>query len=471
MRVWQAIIVAFLTGLVLCRTALAGDPEGNNSTSAEAKALRSKARDHFNKQEYAQAVDNYQKALLLEPRFGTMAQMASALKELGRYDDALNWYERALGEFANALPKDRKHAEDEKDALLAKVGMIVVEGDIVKGARLVIDERDVGRLPLQGNLRVLAGFHEVREESPGFAPISTTVDVRPGQTAIAQLVAKKRQGRLDIHEKHNWIMQVELDGENIGLSPITTTVTAGEHRIRLHGYMRPEALLACEAPEVPAIMGARMESDEKTVTVGLFETQVVELAADDMDSALRVDSTPRGAIVKIDRSEVGSTPWEGRLPLGEHSVEVVAAGFYSTKQLVRLERRKSQDLALVLEREADRAAEARAAKNLKIELGLAFGTGVIGLGLFAITGGLALQDINVLQAKCEAGGQCPSTENERVKRLQKLGTVSTVGLIVGGLAMGSGATLLFLNRPEERKGPKMPVVRVGLGNVVLEGRF
>lgn len=282
----QLVVLAAMTGTQHSASAADADttPQTPVQVSAEAKALRDKAFDHFKKKEYAQAFEFYQKALVLERKVGAMANMASALNELGRYDEALHWYEKALDEFPNAPATTRKKVTGERDTLLSKVGTIAVEGDVVEGLRLFIDDRDVGVLPLEAPIRVLGGMHEVRAVKPGFAPIVTSVEVTAGQASIAKLVAKDRQAKLDIREKHNWVLRIEIDGQDEGLTPLTKIVAPGEHRIRLRGYMQPDALLLCETPEKSVDMGARMESEEKAVTVGLFETQSVELSAEDMDA-------------------------------------------------------------------------------------------------------------------------------------------------------------------------------------------
>lgn len=268
---------------------------------------------------------------------------------------------------------------------------------------------------------------------------------------------------------HNWMLRVELDGQDVGLSPISKIVEAGEHRIRLRGYMRPDALLACETPEQAVELGARMESEEKSLQIGLFETQNIELSAEDMDASLRIDATPKGASVWIDGHDAGKTPWEGRLPLGEHAIEVRASGFYMAKQQVTLERRKPKDIAVVLEREPDRAAEERAIRNQKLTVGIAYGVGGIGLGMFGVAGGLALRDCAILQTNC-VNGQCPSTEDARVQEMQTLGTISTIGLVITGVGAAAGTTLFYLNRRDEHKRPALQV-GVGLAGINMRGSF
>ncbi len=470
---WAGLLGVMSGLLCPCTSRAAGESLSLSAEdAAEAKRLREKGADFFMKKDFPRAVEFLQKSLAIERKFGAMAQLASALNELKRFDEALLHYETALAEFPQAPAARRKQATNERDTLLSKVGTISVEGDVIKGSRLFIDSRDVGELPLQAPIRVLGGVHEVRAEKTGFAPIVVSVNVTAGQAIVAKLAAKERQAKLDIREKHGWVLRVEIDGQDAGVSPLPLIVNAGEHRIRLHGYMHPDALLLCETPGTPVDMGARMESEEKTINVGLFETQMVEVSAEDMDASLHIDSTPPLATLWIDGHEVGKSPWEGRLPLGEHAIEVRAKGFYTAKQTVTLERRKQRDLALTLEREPDRAADARTARNAKLLLGLAYGVGGIGLGMFGVAGGLALRDRNILQANC-VNGRCPSTEDGRVQEMNTLGTISTIGVVIAGGGAAAGTTLFFLNRPEEHKGPKGPTIHMGLGlgRLAVEGRF
>jgi tetratricopeptide (TPR) repeat protein len=211
------------------------------SAEAAAKVFREKGLDHFKKKEYAQAIEAFQKALALQRTAGAMAQMASSLNALGRYDEALRWYETVLEEFPKASTGLRSKVNGEMTDLVAKVGTIAVEGDVIPGARLFVDSRDVGALPLETPVRVLAGVHEVRAEKPGFAAIKVSVEVSAGQPSVAKLVAPKREGKLEIREKHNWRLHIEIDGKDVGLSPQSIPVEVGRASraiARVHGSGR-----------------------------------------------------------------------------------------------------------------------------------------------------------------------------------------------------------------------------------------
>ncbi|WP_437717694.1 PEGA domain-containing protein [Sorangium sp. So ce448] len=282
-------------------------------------------------------------------------------------------------------------------------------------------------------------------------------------------MAKSRKGLLVLSEKHNWVLRVELDGKDVGVTPWQGLVDAGEHKVRLHGFMGVEALAACEATATAAKDGARVASSVTAASVRPYEETRLVLGAEERDASLRVESTPAGATVTIDARVVGKAPWEGRLPLGEHVIEVSAGGFVSETRTVRLERRKQRELSVSL---ADRLAEERAARNRKIGVGLGYGVGVAGLGVFAVAGGMALGKVNELEAR-SPNKQCTSREKRDQEAAASLGTAATIGLVVGGLGAVAGTAVLLLTRPESGERGADPSVSagVGLGGFEVKGRF
>jgi hypothetical protein len=443
-----------------------------SGNEAEARDHYDKGVAHFDKQEYREALEEFVKSLELKKTRNAMGYAASCLKQLGQYDEALEQYEEMRREYPKLPAKTETTVAADMAELAGLVGTLTLTGDAPPGASLIIDNRLRGKLPLEKPLRLSVGRRAVRVEKEGFEPISTTADVKAGRENVAELVAKSRKGRLVVAETHNWALHVEVDGKEVGVTPWQGLVDPGEHRVRLRGFMGVDALVACEAPGTAATEGAKVSSNVEAAVVRLYEETRVTLRAEEQDASLRVDSTPKGATVKIDSKEVGKAPWDGRLPLGEHVIEVSARGFVSAKQTVRLERRKQRELSVVLEREPDREAEERAARNARIGVGLSYGVGAGGLGMFAVAGGLALDKVNRLKASCP-NQQCPSTETENLNVVSTLGTVSTVGLVVAGLGAAAGTAVLLLTRPEGGKRPAGPSVSagVGLGSFEIKGRF
>jgi hypothetical protein len=103
---------------------------------------------------------------------------------------------------------------------------------------------------------------------------------------------------------------------------------------------------------------------------------------------------------------------------------------------------------------------------------LGYGVAAAGLGVFAVAGGLALDKVNELEARCP-DKQCPSTEERNKRAAASLGTAATIGLVVGGLGAAAGTAVLLLTRPESGERGAGPSVSagVGLGGFEVKGRF
>lgn len=417
--------------------------------------------DHFNKGEYLLAYEEFSAALALKPTAGVAAQMASCLAELGRYDEAIAQYEGVLRDYPDAA-KTRAKVLEEVQKLKGKVGTIGVSGAAPEGALVMVDGRKQGKIRLAAPIRVAIGRHLVRVEKEGFPAMETTVVVYGGKHTDANMVPSVRKGRLVIREKHNWVLSVELDGKNVGVTPWEGLVDTGEHRVQLRGFMGVDALLACEAPTEAAEKGAKVQSAIGTTIVKLYDTTAITLGADEIDASLRIESTPRHAEVRIDDEQVGFSPWDGRVLLGEHVVELRADGFVTVKQTVRLERRKQRELQIVLERVP---LPPGFWTGQRIGMLVGYGAGALGLGLFGVTGSLALSRKAILTESCPQY-QCYANANAAIDEGKTLGNLATLGLVVGLTGVGGGTLALLAGKRLEAAS-----VRVGLGYLGVEGRF
>ncbi|AUX45921.1 uncharacterized protein SOCE26_074230 [Sorangium cellulosum] len=464
----------------------AASPVAADDSYQEARAHYEKGMKLFDAGDYREAYDEFRKSLALKKTKTAMAQAASCLRQLGRYDEALDQYEEVLREYPNLSAKFGADVATAIAELSRLVGTLELAGDTPAGGALFVDDQLRGKLPLSGPLRVAVGTHRIRVEKDGFEPISAVVDVQAGQKSVAELRASARKGRLSVSERHNWVLAVELDGKEVGVTPWEGLVEPGEHQVRLRGFVGLDALAECAAPEAGAVGtaaaqdGAKMASPVETAVVRPFEVTRVTPGAEEQDASLRIESTPSGARLTIDGKAVGPTPWEGRLPLGEHAIEVSAGGFVPSKQPVQLVRRKQRELSVVLEREPDLAGMRRV-RN--VAAGVGYGVGVLGLGVFAVTGGLALTKVGDVKSRC-GGTSCPEKERANVDAAADLGTLATVGLVVGGLGAAAGTVALFVLEPEgsERRGGGGPggsqaaggvawTVGMGPGRFEIEGRF
>jgi hypothetical protein len=105
---------------------------------------------------------------------------------------------------------------------------------------------------------------------------------------------------------------------------------------------------------------------------------------------------------------------------------------------------------------------------------VAFGVGVAGLGVGAVTGAMSMSNVSDLRNKCP-GNVCPSSQQSQIDSTKTLGTVSTVGFIVGGVGAAAGVTLLLLRKPSGESAaarhPRTVVPWVGVGTAGVEGTF
>lgn len=476
-RYVYGIITAGILSTVAANVAVAADAD----VVAQAKVHAKAGSELLKKQQYREALEEFRKAMTLKRTRGAVGSVASTLKLLGRYDEALEMYEELLAEFKDLPPAFLSKVNAEVDELRAMMGTVVLAGDAPAGATVFVDDRLRGKLPFAGPLRLAQGMRAIRIEKEGFSPITTTVEVLPAAEKRVELEAKERHGRLVVREKHNWPLFVEIDGKDVGVTPWNGLVAPGEHRVRLHGFMGLDVLATCEVPDVepgeipePATFGAKMESPRARTLVGLYEQTELTLGAVEIDASLRVDSTPKGALVMVDYGQVGLTPWEGRLPLGEHVVEVSAEGFVPIKQTVKLERRKDRELGVVLPAmkvvEPERFSSRRMAFIIS-----SFGMGAVGMGVGAATGIIAQDRLDALTKRC-GGTSCTRAEEANLSRINALAGLSTAGFVVGSIGIAAGALSIFTAPPQAKKPTKDAFfsgvnARVGWSGFLLEGNF
>jgi len=440
---------------------------------AEARAHFKAGSEYFDNGDYREAYDEFRKAMALKKTRAVMGFAASSLRQMGRYDEALDLYEAIVRDYPD-LPSDFKTKVVTAIADLTKlVGTLSAVGDAPEGGAIFVDDRLRGTLPLAAPIRVAQGMHTIRVQKEGFEPIVGSLEVVAEKNNIVTLVAKSRQGRMAIEEKHNWPVSVELDGKDVGITPWQGFVDSGEHRVRLHGFIASETLAECAAPEpgVLAPSGVKVETAVQMVSVRAFESTSITIGAEDADAPLRIESSPNGASLRIDGQSIGKTPWEGRLALGNHTVEVNAHGFVTARQTIPLERRKDREVRLVLEREPDLAGQRR---TQTVFASVGYGVGVVGLGIFAVSGGLAVTRIDDIRARC-GGLQCPGDEKSNLDAARSLGTMSTIGIVFAGVGVATGTASLLTLRPtiQERRTAHVHEVSLGVGpgGWVIKGSF
>src|SRR5262249_40516926 len=142
--------------------------------------------------------------------------------------------------------------------------------------------------------------------------------------------------------------RVVVDNVEVGETPWEAAVAPGSHVVLLRG--------AGDAGSAPA--SAPVKVDEVTA---------LTLALVPLECGLRVVVRPAGASVSLDRVPLGRGTWEGRLPCGEHRVEVSDDGFVRRERSVTLTRGDALSVGIELAR-AGAAPEEAARRGPRVEV-------------------------------------------------------------------------------------------------------
>ena len=460
-------------------TAPAQDDQDAVARQNEARKFFDKGLALFEKEAWDAALGEFIRSRKTSPTRAATKYAASCLRELRRFDEALDLFEEVLA-FPNLAARDLKFAQEGIAGLQSQVGTLIIKGG-EPGASIVIDGRYRGTLPLPGPLRVATGSHELGAFKEGGDPFGATAEVSARQQAVVQLRSRSTGGRLKVSEQRARVLDVVVDGAVVGKTPWEGPLAVGEHLVTLRGSVNLDASVECapgDAPPTPATPGKRaaprgnvdLGTQPVSVPIRLQDVTKLMLTAEELDTTLRVEPVPGGASIAIDSVLVGRGAWEGRLRVGEHKVEVIADGFLPETRRVQLERRKRLVVPIELRRDRN-TREWRAARNGWA--GGAFAVGGLGVGVFAVTGAFALSKSNELKSAC-MGGLCPASEQKSLDAAKTYGTLSTVSLVVGGLGIAAGAVVLLAARPggsERRGGGVGWSAGVGPGRLQFQGTF
>ncbi|MDB5217697.1 MAG: uncharacterized protein JWO86_5624 [Myxococcaceae bacterium] len=314
-------------------------PAGGPATATDAKKEEAKARFErgmtlFDKKVWDAALVEFLESRSAYATRSNTQNAAICLRNLNRFDEALDMFEALVKEFPTLSPTDRSAVEKEIAELQQLVGAIEIRTP-ENGAQITIDGRERGMTPA-GALRVSAGTHVLRVYKEGFAPVEKRVEVAGKQSLVveAKLETLSQSGRLSVTEDGGKGAEVLVDGVVVGKTPWQGLVATGEHVV----YLRGEGNLGTQ----PA-----------NATVRINQVTPIVLALEALDCSLRVEPTPNGATVAVDGVVVGNGLWDGRLRRGRHKIEVAQNGFVPQGRQLDLSPTTPERIAVALERDPD----------------------------------------------------------------------------------------------------------------------
>lgn len=336
----------------------------------EREERRSEARRHFEKGVALVDSGAYEAALLeflvsrkIHLSRGATRNAALCLRHLGRFDEALDLFEELLA-IPDLPAAEREEFQSEVVSLRGLVAMVNIECPEF-GASITIDGRNRGVAPLATPVRVSPGQRVVRVSKAGFAPFEARLELLSGQTVPLRvnLVPLAESGWLVVRESSGWVVDVVVDGADVGRTPWKGRVRSGGHVVFLRG---------------DGVLGAQPAA----VTVRLNQVSEIVLLAEPLEARLEIEPSPRNARVKLDGVPLGPGPWKGAVRADRHQIEVAAEGFFPQVRELHL------------------GANERTTVHVALEVNTGgprpFAEGAVGVGLWPTLGG-------DLAAGCQAG--------------------------------------------------------------------
>jgi hypothetical protein len=213
------------------------------------------------------------------------------------------------------------------------------------------------------------------------------------------------------------------------------------------------------------------------VQVGLLNVRVSKVVISLTDMPPDVTVTLDG--IRIQERELGSpvvvTP-------GSHHVEAVANGVAPARRDVNLDGGEMKTVILSLKKLEDgrpavapapaqpdaKPADAGSGGSMRTIGYVAGGVGIVGLGVFAVTGLMAKSTFDKLEGECK-GGCSDAGHLEDIDHGKSLQTMANVGLVLGVVGVGTGVTLILLGG-KAGEGPNVSFTGSG-GSVSYAGHF
>lgn len=312
----------------------AGGTSAEGAKKDEAKARFERGMTLFDKKVWDAALVEFLESRAAYATRSNTQNAAICLRNLNRFDEALDMFEALVKEFPSLSPTDRAAVEKEIAELQGLVGAIDIRAPET-GAQITIDGRERGTTPAPA-LRVSAGTHVLRVYKEGFAPVEKRVEVAGRQTLVvaAMLETLTQSGRLSVTEDGGKGAEVLVDNAVVGKAPWQGLVATGEHVV----FLRGEGNLGTQ----PA-----------NATVRINQVTPIVLALEPLESQLRVEPSPNGASVAVDGVVVGAGLWDGRLRKGRHKIEVAQSGFLPKERSIDLAASAKERIAVQLERDPD----------------------------------------------------------------------------------------------------------------------
>lgn len=156
-----------------------------SEAKARAQALLYQGAQHYERAEFAEALDRFEQAYEVFPSPKLLFNIGQASRELGRPVDAIDAFERFLAQAANSPDEMTAEARRSLTELSEKIGKLLIECTVAE-AEIAVDGKLIGPAPIADLVRVMPGAHQITATHPGTTPAIQNVTVAAGtvQTVV-----------------------------------------------------------------------------------------------------------------------------------------------------------------------------------------------------------------------------------------------------------------------------------------------
>ncbi|MEO8874140.1 MAG: PEGA domain-containing protein [Polyangiaceae bacterium] len=244
---------------------------------------------------------------------------ASAAYTLGHFSEAYDAYADVLKNYGDAIKKtDRTAAEAKLKELTTKTGTIAIHVN-ENGARVSLDEKDVGLSPTALPFRNDLGLHHVHVEKEGFSPFDSNVTVTAAGRAVVEvaLTKKAKTGHVTVTAPPGDVMRVLVDGIDVGGTPYDGDFAPGSHTV--------------------AGRSSKSTAPVQPIDLVAGNTVTVSLAPSASTGRVEVTTSDGQGFIIVDGKPVAEGAFAGELPVGPHIIRVKREGYETFEKKVDLQ--------------------------------------------------------------------------------------------------------------------------------------
>ncbi len=174
------------------------------------------------------------------------------------------------------------------------------------GCQITLDGQSIGGSPAT-QTEVPAGQHIIEAMAPNYERSTQTIAVTAGQQSTTSIELSEGAAGAIVVNANVSGASVMIDGVDRGAPPvIVNDAPAGTHAIVVRAQNHEEFRTTCDTAP-----GQRCEINAELSALGV---------------PVRIVTPQPGATIMVDGAEIGTTPWQGSLSVGEHRLDVTQEG-------------------------------------------------------------------------------------------------------------------------------------------------